>query len=320
MPDGAIGIDIGGSFIKAGLVSTKGELLRKLSIKTRQDVNTIVQTVRHLVGQLELEAPQFDIQVKSVGIGSCGVVDSCSGVILQSVAIPGYDGTGLKALLEDHLAYPFVVENDVNAAAWAELQVRDSLEIADFLHVAVGTGIGCGVILERRIWHGSSYCAGEIGHITVDRNGPMCSCGNIGCLELYASTAGVINYAVEAIKGGRASIISQLVADDLQKVTIPIIAEAEKAGDEVATQAFANAGRNCGIGLTTLANLFDPQVISVGGGIVDASSTFFREAKRFVEKRALMPVRANLIIDLGRLGRAAGVIGAALLSLEEIGS
>lgn len=320
MNGSAVGIDIGGSFIKSGLVSPAGLILYETKAEeTPPEGNGVVEVVRRVIDEMIDKAPALDLSpIQAIGISSCGVVDSVQETVLESVAISNYNGTAWAKQLGD-LDYPLAVENDARSAAWAEFQIRKNREITDFIHVTVGTGVGCGIILGGQIFRGSTYSACEIGHVTINSGGPVGACGNVGCLELYLCSRAIVQYILDAIQDGRTSETFRTSGPDLRKIDVRTISEAEQLGDSVAHEAFQEAGRYLGIGLTTLVNLFNPQAISVGGGVIEASHTVLEVARDVVYSRVLLSARRYLVVEKGELGNKAGVVGAALLAFAKAG-
>jgi glucokinase len=307
-----IGIDVGGSFIKGGLVSSEGKVSAQLSPEPSGDGLEVVATVRRMVASLQDLAEKLQAPVEALGISTCGVVDPHQGEILENMSIPGYSGTIWGRELAD-LKLPLHVENDARAAAWAEFQARDNREIDNWIHLPIGTNIGSGIIVHGQLWRGSTHGAGEIGHITVDENGSLCACGNVGCLEGFVSKRGIFSYVEEALSQGRESLIV-LPSGDRNEMGLQRISAAEAQGDALAHEAFQSLGRFLGVGLTTLVNLFNPSVITIGGGTPMASPTILDTARRYVNNHALRSARTELVIKKGKLGNEAGFIGAALLA------
>ncbi len=309
-----IGIDIGGSFIKSGLVSHQGDVLHQLNPQPTLHGAQLTDKVHRLIYELISVVNEEGLpSVQAVGISSCGVVDPETGIVVESVAIPGYDGTQWPLLLEE-LKLPVIVENDGRCAAWAEFQVRDDQDIQDWVHVPVGTNVGCGVIIGGELFRGHSFTAGEFGHMTIDFNGPVCTCGNIGCLEIYLTKRSPLTYVQQAIADGRDTLIAELCGGELEHIDLFMISHAEAQGDAVAKQAFEQLGFYLGVGLTNLINLLNPQVITIGGGAIEASMTIIRAAREYVTSHAISSAVKDVQIRRGQLGNQAGFIGAARLA------
>jgi glucokinase len=299
----SIGVDIGGSFVKAGIVTPDGQVLFQAEPIPTVDGPGVVEGVRRMIGLLIDGANR----PAGIGISSCGIVDTRQGLILDSVSVADYAGTRWPEVLGG-FGLPVRVENDARASAWAEFQLREDRAVTDWIHLPLGTSIGSGIIVDGRLWSGRGYSAGEIGHITVEAGGPVCPCGNIGCLELYVSNESVLKYVAGELANGRLSSLNGSAGLDLQRLS-----EAELAGDALAHEAFERMGRYLGVGLTTMVNLFNPSVVTIGGGTSQASGTILEAARRYVGGHALPSARNKLEILPGRLGNSAGFIGAALL-------
>jgi glucokinase len=307
--DHILGIDIGGSFIKSGLVATDGRVQKQfppVPTGTGEEVRkTVLEIAKKRINQHPFRA---------VGISTCGVVNPGSGEVLENTTIAGYAGTDWKRVLAP-LGVPVAVENDARAAAWAEFCLRKNRRIQEWMHLPLGTSISSGIIIQGKIWYGSSFSAGEIGHITAKTDGPVCSCGNIGCLEGLVSRRMAARYLLDEISKGVPSLHFNLEMDP-DAITIHQISAAEKAGDQAAAGAFRQLGKYLGVGLTTAANLINPPVITVGGGILEASDTILATAREYVWRHALQSARKNLEIRKGQLGNRAGFTGAALLAAD----
>ncbi len=311
-----IGLDIGGSFIKGGLVDADGQVLHAVNpqptIRGAQLADKVHRMIYDLIGIANDDGLS---PVEAVGISTCGVVDPEMGTVLESVAISGYAGTQWPLLL-DGIKLPVTVENDGRCAAWAEYCLRSDEDVLDWAHVPVGTNVGCGIVLGGELWRGHSFTAGELGHITIDVNGPLCACGNIGCLETYLGRRPLLTYVQQAIADGRDTLVAELCGGNLEHIDLFLVSHAEAQGDAVARQAFEEMGIYLGVGLTTLINLLNPQVISVGGGVIEASATIVRAAREYVSGHALASAVKDLKIQHGQLGNQAGFIGAARLAGE----
>ena len=307
----AIGVDIGGSSIKAGIVTSTGSILHQLSVPvSRTDAQTLIGDVLATIARL-----QHIASVDAIGIASTGVTDAEQGVVLQSTTIKDYDGTNWKDILVREYNLPVIVENDVKAAAWGEYKSVHLPANSTVSFIAVGTGIGCGLIVDGKIWHGTSFAAGEIGYITIDTNGPEYN-GNVGCLEFYAAAPSIIRYVQEKVQCGYRGKLLELAHDNPHFIYLPLIREAEDMGDELAREAFKIAGEMLGVGIVNLVHLFNPNMVILGGGVVEASKTYLKAAISLAMRRILRSARIGLEITPAQLGNNAAIVGAGLLAIE----
>jgi glucokinase len=308
----AIGIDIGGTKVAGGVVDTHGQV-RAL---TRADTpaHDVTRTRGVIIDMIrELAAAH---SVTAVGIGAAGWIDADRDTIRFAPHLAWRDEP-----LRDHVAagveLPVVVENDANAAAWAEYTFGAGADVDDsMVLVALGTGIGGGLVIGGRLVRGAHGFAGEPGHQVAVPDGVPCTCGRLGCLEQYASGAALVRYAragAAANPGAAASLLE--LAGGGEQITGPLVATAARAGDKVARDAFDQVGRWLGIGLADLVHVLDPQLLVVGGGVAEAGELLlaparesYRQALAARGRLPVAPVRA------ARLGNVAGVVGAADLA------
>jgi len=216
---------------------------------------------------------------------------------------------------------PTVVDNDGNAAAWGEFRFGAGRGSSNLLMVTVGTGIGGGLILEGKLYHGSSDVAGEIGHTSIDSTGRRCKCGNYGCLEAYASGPAIAERAREALRGDEGeSILVSLVDGDPRKITAQTVYEASKRGDSTAREVVRETARFLGTGVANLLNIFNPDIVVLAGGVTQAGDALFQPLRAEVRRRAFKPAVQACRIVPGALPLSAGVVGAiATFKMQHLG-
>lgn len=294
-----IGIDIGVSYIKSGIISRTGELLHwEAPVVTPSESTKLIDCVRTIAGKLmQFSNERLSQQVVPIGISSFGIVNSEQAMI-SAGGPDGYAGTNFADILNDYTNRVYAT-NDSKAACWAEYQYWKQQRILDYAHITAGTGIGAGLVVKGVLLQGTGFVAGHLGHVCIDKESNRCYCGNVGCLELYAGTNAILENYLDHVQ--------EKIDIDINKLSI-----LEESGDKYAHEAFASVGKNIGVGLTTLVNLFAPQLITLGGGLIDASSTILNIARTFVNSHALIETK----IESGRLGNKAGVIGSAILACE----
>jgi len=316
-----VGIDLGGTNIAVGCVSEDGTKVRGLiSEPTRSDlgpdgvVARMVETAKRSMEKLQAE--EKGATVTGVGVGAPGPLDFHRGVVLLAPNL-GWKDMPLRARISEGLGRPAALDNDANCAALGEWWQGAAKGSDHALAVTIGTGIGGGVILHGKIYHGASDCAGELGHTTIDMDGRRCACGNYGCLEAYASGPAIALRAAEAIQSGYDSSLRTLVGGDLGKITAQTVYDAAAEGDELALEVVRDTATYLGAGIANFLNIFNPEVVVVCGGVTAAGERLFGPMQREVARRAFKPAVAACRIVPGTLPGTAGVIGAARAFLDQ---
>lgn len=276
--------------------------------------------IADLVGGIrEVMAGQRVDPAAVIGIGVVlpGLVDQHTGVSLSSYFLNWRD-IPLKAVLEKELGLPVFVDNDANAYALAEHWYGAGQGSVNMLGVTVGIGIGSGIIIGGQLYRGGSKGAGELGHITIDCNGPQCACGNHGCVEAFASDAGIARFAREAVQAQPGSLLSGLASAG-EQITREVVAAAARQGDRAARQALAEAGRYLGIGLANAVNLLNPDCIVVGGeAVAQAGELLLEPVRQGLRERAFSVLADDIRVVPATLGQDAWLVGAATVVLEEV--
>jgi glucokinase len=309
--DVVIGIDLGGTTIKAGVVSSKGSIVYQNKVPTYADRGpaAVVQQIEIAVKDAMSKTP--DVHVIGMGIGSPGVVDD-DGVVKAPPNFFKWDEVPLKQELSKLFPGLLIgVENDANAAAIAESKFGAGVDFANFLFVIWGTGVGGGIIMNHKIFRGPTGGAGEIGHITIDFNGPQCNCGNIGCVEAYVGQRYLSQRAAQTLQSHPESRILKLVDGDFSRIEPVYISQAAHEGDEVARAILVEAGQILGIGLASVMNILDLRVSIIGGGISAAGDFVMNAVQKSVAQHVLKPLRNDIQVLPARLGNNAGILGAA---------
>ena len=223
----------------------------------------------------------------------------------------------MKGIVEQRLGVPVCLDNDVNLAALAEHRFGAGKGVRDMIYVTTGSGIGAGIIIDNRLYRGTHGTAGEIGHTTLDIDGPVCTCGNRGCLMAMASGIGITNIAKREVKKGKATLIGKMVGNDIDKLTARVIKEAASRGDEFSRQLIERAVTSFGVGLANLIEIFDPEMIVIGGGLSQIKEDFLDCVRKIAARRIPKQLGNAVKIVRSSLGGDAGIIGAALLIAEE---
>lgn len=291
----------------AGLVDDEGRIETQVSAGTDADAGT-----GSLVRALEDLIDRTGGPPDAVGVGVAAYVEYPSGRVVFAPNL-NYENPEIGRVISETFGVPVVVENDANAAAWGEHQFGAGKGVDDMLMLTIGTGIGGGIIAGGELYRGSLGLAGEFGHMTIVDGGPVCACGQRGCLEALAAGTAIARMAREGIGGAGDSILVEMSGGDPSRITGALVTEAAKAFDGFATEILDRAGRWIGVGLASLTNAFDPSLFVIGGGAAEADE-FLLEPARLELRNRLDGRREPPDVRTGILGNDAGVIGAAALA------
>ena len=308
-----IGVDVGGTNVKIALVDKEGSIVYSNTTPTRAEMGYeyTISNIKQAIVDLMKETKTDKTTIEGIGFGFPGQIDCDAGVVRVSPNIPGWINVPVAKIIEKEFGIPTKVDNDVRCAALGELAFGAGKGCQDLICITVGTGIGSGLIINGKLVRGADNAAGEIGHIKLQmHDGPICGCGDTGCMEAFASGPSIVAMAQEYILGGKSTKYRELANPE---ITPYIVAEAAKQGDKVALKIFERMGEYIGIGLASVVNLLNPEKIVIGGGVADAGDILFTPLINTLKKRA-MPIQAKSVsVVPAQLGNAAGVIGASLL-------
>ena len=299
----AIGIDLGGTNLRAALVSRDGTVIKK---KKEPTSKTVLDSLVMITGSF------FSEDVAGIGIGVAGFIDRESGTMVDSPNIPVLNGINLLNEMQAKFSVPVFIENDANAAALGEKWIGTGKEFSDFVLFTLGTGIGGGIIKDNRLFN----VAAEVGHMTIQAYGEKCFCGNSGCLETCASARAIISKVISALEKGRESMLRQLHGGNVYKLTAEDIYRIAREGDSLAREALKDAGRCLGIGIANIINILSPQAVILAGGLTGAWDIYIQEAIKEASKRAFRELFEKVKIIPSLLGDDAGVIGSAGLVFQ----
>ena len=341
----SVGVDLGGTDIKAGLVSSKGHISCRVVLPTDVEVGgpkVVAARIAEAVRQVLVKTEAAGIEVISneigVGLGAPGLIIAETGIIHFSPNFPGWTDIPLVDYVNAELAKlhppkgdvecnsqthanekckPVLkgMDNDVNAMTLGELRHGAGVGYKSIVALTLGTGVGGGVVIDGQVYHGSQNTAGELGHTVVEPNGRYCGCGNQGCLEAYAGAKNIVERTEKKIKTRRRTILTSTTMDGAS-LTPRKIAEAAQAGDPIAIEIFAETGRYIGIALTSIAHILNPQIAIIGGGIAEAGEELLFEPIRAELSKRAMDIPARMKVVKAHLGNDAGIVGAAMLALE----
>jgi glucokinase len=315
-----LGIDLGGTKVMAAVFDGEGQIVSRARAKTKawrggeMVFQTVARTARHAIERAGITAEEL----RAVGIGAPGPLDPDTGVIIESANM-NMHGFPLGPRLAETFNCPAIVDNDVNAGTYGEYRAGAGRGARDVLGVFVGTGIGGGIIADGALYHGFSKNAGEIGHIIIEANGPRCGCGNRGCMEALGSRTAMTRDLRKAIKRGDKTLLKEKLKQDTELVSGSDFGKAYRAADKTVVKIMNRAARMIGIGIGSLVNVLSPEIVVLGGGVVEAmEDDFIARIEASARNVAFDFMAKDLKIVRAALGDDAGVTGAAMLAREAL--
>ena len=318
-----LGVDLGGTKISVGAMTTDGarrHALHSLPTLAEEGADAVVERIASMVetaiAQTMRETGAARDDFLGVGIGSPGPLDRAAGLVITTPNL-GWHNFPLRDRVSNDVGLRATLDNDANCATVGEWWIGAARGAPNVVGVTIGTGIGGGLILDGKLYHGASDVAGEIGHTTIDSTGRRCKCGNYGCLEAYASGPATADRAREALVGIDDSLLITMVGGRLEALTAAHVYDASKQGDPVAQEVVRETARFIGAGLANLLNIFNPNVVVLAGGVAQAGEELFAPVRAEVRRRAFKPAVDACRIVPGALDGAAGVVGAVKTFLTE---
>ena len=314
-----LAIDLGGTKVLTAIISNQGQVMAKERCLTLADegpeavINRILSAIDHLLSQRKINLSQLD----SISIAAAGAMDFEKGLITLSPHLPRWHDVPLRDIVKEKYKVNTFLINEASAAALGEHYFGAGRGINNLILLTVGTGIGGGIIINGKLYSGASGSAGEIGHMTIDDNGPRCSCGNTGCLETLVSGTAVTKEAIKRIRQGERSSIAEIVGGKVENITAEKVSLAAQDGDSLALEVILKAATYLGVGLVNLVNIFNPEMIIIGGGMAKMGDLLLNPARQVVRERAFqLPAQAVRIVS-AQLGDDAGVLGAAVFAWQQ---
>lgn len=313
-----LGVDLGGTKILTAVSDKEGNILARAKLPTRavegqkRVINNIIFTIEKVLNEAELEKKD----IVRIGIGSPGPLNTKEGIIYENANLP-WKNVHIVKIIEDLTGIPVVLENDANAAALGEKWFGAGKEADDMVYVTISTGIGGGIIINKKVYHGINDIAGEVGHIIIDPEGPVCGCGRRGCFEALASGTAVNRMGKEAVKNQQKTVLLELTENNPENINGGIIAEAARMGDKVAQEIWNKTGYYLGMGLTNLLHILNPPLLVLGGGVMNAGELIINPMKKSLKQFAYESVINSTEIRLAVLGDDVGVKGAVAVALGD---
>ncbi|MDD5729449.1 MAG: ROK family protein, partial [Victivallales bacterium] len=286
----AIGVDFGGTFVKLALLrfSEKGVKIEKFSSFRTKDYQRdalIDQLVIRII-KLKAESTYKGNRVRGVGIGMPGRIDFNQGVIFDLTTVPGWKNLHLKEILQDKVKIPVFIDNDANLMALAESKFGAARGYKHCVCATMGTGIGGGLIINGKLYRGMNFAAGEIGHMTLNENGPMCVCGGRGCAERYIGNRYILEEAIRQLRRGARSILREQLKNKFYNLTLEMLNQAARKKDEFSLMIWQDVGNHMGVILADVVNFLNPEIIVIGGGVANAGALIMDPIRRVVRERA----------------------------------
>lgn len=309
-----IGIDIGGTNIACGIVNDNCEIIARAKVKTNlpRPYTEILEDIKQSVRLACEEAGIAPAEAECIGIGCPGTCNQSSGVVEYSNNL-GFDNVPLRPDMEKEFGVKVYLDNDANAAAFGEFAAGSARGSRNAVVITLGTGVGSGIIVDGKIYSGSNFAGGEIGHTVIEVDGRPCTCGRKGCFEAYSSATGLVKMTCEAAEAHPESLVARLIAED-GRASARTAYKAMKQGDPVGTEVTEKYVKYLACGITNTINTFQPDILCIGGGVCNEGDTLLVPLKKAVSEQIYSKNSAkNTEIVICSLGNDAGIIGAAML-------
>lgn len=309
-----VGFDLGGTNMGAGLIDYEGNILFQDDCPTlaMESFENVVGRMKNLLRNCFNEAEKKGHEISSIGMGCPGLLDSDKGIVRFSPNLPQWKDVEIGKIISDEFKVPVAIDNDVRVAALGEYNFGAGKGFKNIICITVGTGIGGGLILDGKLLRGPTQSIGEIGHMTLKKDGPLCGCGNYGCLEALASSTAIIRSIKEVFEKNTSPLMKELHNSGID-LGAYLVSQAINRGDKEAARIMSETGEWIGIGLANVVNLLNPDIIIIGGGVALAGDILFEPIKKEISQRALKIPADFVKVVPALLGDSAGMIGASTL-------
>jgi glucokinase len=308
----AIGVDLGGTTIKLGIVTNTGRLIKKISVRTEAEKGPM-KVIDNIIAGINQLTSDSNTKISGIGIGCPGVVTPGKGIVENPPNLPGWKKVNIAKVISKRFNKRVNVDNDANAAAIGELTFGSGRKYKSFIMITLGTGVGGGIVINKKIYHGDFGAAGEIGHISIDYKGPKCNCGSYGCIEAYAGNQYLRNRVRHQLKKHPESKLWKIIGKDLNKVSPRNVQLAAETGDAFAKSVIEELGFHLGSAFASLCNVLDVSVFIMGGGIAGFGKPLFDSIKKTISQRVMAPIRPRVRVLPAKLKNDAGIKGASAL-------
>ncbi len=313
--DYVAGVDMGATHLSIVVANYAANFIQEKEIPfdIALGPKTCLNQANELLRETLAEASISIEQVNAIGVGVPGPIASDAGMVVAPPIMPGWDRYPIRNTLEKMWGCPISLNNDAELGALGEWAYGAGRGFRNLAYIKVGTGIGAGLLLDGQIYHGATGSAGEIGHLTIDENGPMCTCGNRGCLEALTGGHAIARQAQEAVHNGKRTILSEIAP--VERISAQDVADAARQGDLISQQILSRAGSHLGIAIAGLVNIFNPNMVVVGGGVAQIGDLFLEPVRQAVQRRSLPAAAHAVRITTALLGRRSSSMGAVVQAL-----
>lgn len=313
-----LGIDIGGTSIKGASINDKGVILDRFSLPVNKN-DSPQKTIGDLCDLINnfIKEHNYPEKISGIGIGTPGIIDYEKGIVLTSPNLPTWNGFTLKSFIKEHTNLPVEMTNDANAAALGESTFGSGKDYENVVMLTLGTGVGSGIILNKKIYDGNLHQGAEIGHMVIKTNGRKCGCGRRGCLEAYASATALIKITEEELKKNKDTLMHE-IAKDMGKIDARIPFIAAKNGDKVGVRIIRNYVRDLSEGILNICNIFRPEAVILSGGVANEGEYLLEKIRLYLKKNNYGMINSPFVdVRQAVLGYDSGKIGAACLVLRK---
>ncbi len=314
-----LAIDIGGTKIAMAIISEQGEVIARQTLPTlaSEGPPAVIERILSGIDRLLKAGNLRPSQLSAISLATAGVIDIRKNLVTTSPNLPGWHNVPLRGIIAEKYRIPTYLLNDADAAALGEHHFRAGRRPNTLILLTLGTGIGGGIIIDGRLYLGSTGSAAELGHMVIDVNGPVCACGRNGCLEALASGSAVAREAISRVRRGGLSALIKMVDGKIENITAETVHLAAKEGDELASEVINQAAYYLGIGVVNLINIFNPEMVVIGGSMADMGDLLLQPVRQMVAERAFPLYSQTVQIVPAQLGNDAGLFGAAIFALEQ---
>ncbi|MBI5731096.1 MAG: ROK family protein [Ignavibacteriales bacterium] len=308
----SVGVDLGGTSIKVGLVDSKGKIVKKVSLDSCVS-NGPEAVIEQIVKGIKSVTNKKNDKILGIGIGAPGAVKLKKGTVENPPNFPNWGKVHLGKAIKEKFDCDVYVENDANAAAIGELIYGAGKKLENFIMITLGTGVGGGIIINKKIYRGETGGAGEIGHVTIDYEGPQCKCGSFGCIESYLGNNYLIDRVKKQLQDRKDSLLIKLSNNDLNLLTPQLIHQAAEDGDDFARSIIVDCGLKLGYVLASIVNVLDISTIIIGGGVAGFGQILFDTVTYSIKERVIKPSKERIVVQPAKLKNNAGIKGASAL-------